>query len=286
MKKISFNVITTVIILLTVSLNFVHGNSNIQDDEDLNKGVTVSPSNLKFNVGPGKTTTKNIKVSNYTSVTQKFRIIYNDFDISNDGKSTFMESGKSAYSLSKFVNISPTFIEIAPGTAKDVTVTVTIPSGPEGLKAAWGVILIEQMEEKKVLDPGNNSGNTVAFGITPTYAFGIWIYQNPPQVENMLVDITNFYYETKDSTRLLYLNVENKGDGISFCNAYVELAHLKTGDQEILGGKRYTILPGYKRSFIFELSPELEAGSYSAVGVLDYNSEEELVAAELDFTIE
>lgn len=286
MKEIYAKTLVFTLIILFGQITSSFGNTNTEDEEDLNKGVTVSPSNIKFNVGAGKTTAKNIKVSNYTGKTQKFRIIYNDFDISEDGKSIFMDAGKSDYSLSKFVNISPTFIEIPPGSSKDITVTVSIPTGPEGSKAAWGVILIEQMEEKKVLDPGNASGNTVAFGITPTYAFGIWVYQNPPEVENMLVDITNFYYEIKDSTNLLYLNIKNKGDGISFCNAYVEITNLRSGDQQILGRKKYTILPGYKRTFIFDLTYDVPNGTYSAVGVLDYNSDEELVAAELEFTID
>ena len=142
------------------------------------------------------------------------------------------------------------------------------------------------MEEKKVLDPGNESGNTVAFGITPTFAFGVWLYQNPPNVENMNVDITNFMMDSRDSTNYLLLSVENQGDGISFCNAYVEVTHLSSGEQNILDGKRYTILPRYNRTFVFELPADIKKGKYSAVGVLDYKSDEELVAAELEFTIE
>jgi len=256
------------------------------DDDKYNKGVTVSPSHIKFNVDIGKIKTKNIKVSNFTSKTQKFKVVYNDFDISNDGKSSFMDAGSSNYSLSKLINISPTFLEIEPGGSKDVTITVSVPADPEANKAAWGVILIEQVEEKKVLDPGNTSGETVAFGITPTYAFGVWLYQNPPHVENMNVDITNFLYTKKDFSNVLFLNVKNQGDGISFCNAYVELTNLNNGSQNILGGKRYTILPGYERSFIFELPEQLQKGNYSAVGVLDYNSDSEIVAAELEFNVD
>jgi len=256
------------------------------DDDQYNKGVTVSPSNIKFHVDLGKTERKTIKISNFTGKRQKFKINYNDFDINDAGKSTFLESGKSEYSLSKYINISPTFVEIEAGSSADVILTLDIPSDPEARKAAWGVLLIEQQEEKKVLDPGNASGKTVAFGITPTYAFGVWLYQNPPHVDNMKVDITEFNYERQLEKKLLFLNVENTGDGISFCNAYVELTNTDNGDQNILGGKRYTILPGYKRSFIFELADDLPKGNYSAVGVIDYNSVEELVAAELEFTVD
>lgn len=258
----------------------------LEEEKDYNKGVTVSPSNIRFNVDLGKTSTESIKVSNFTSKVQKFQVVYQDFDITEDGNSQFLESGASGYSLSKYIQISPKFIEVQPNSVAEVELTVTIPNSPEANAAAWGVVMIEQMEEKKVLDPGNKSGATVAFGITPTFAFGIWLYQNPPNVENMHVDITNFIFENKVANNTLFLKVKNKGDGISFCNAYVEITNLATGEQSQLGGKRYTILPGYRRTFMFDLEEGLPSGSYSAVGVLDYNSDDELVAAELEFKID
>ncbi len=256
------------------------------DEEDYNRGITVSPSHINFSVDIGSTKTETVKISNYTGDKQKFKINYQDFDISEDGQSTFLDAGSSDYSLSKLITISPTFVEVAPQSSAEVEITVSVSGEENAAKAAWGVMMVEQMEEKKVLDPGNASGNTVAFGITPTFAFGVWLYQNPPHVDNMNVDITDFSLESIDSTNFLYLSAENLGDGISFCNAYVELTKLSTGDQTVLKGKRYTILPRYKRTFIFELPNEMEKGQYSAVGVLDYKSNEELVAAELEFKLE
>ena len=78
----------------------------------------------------------------------------------------------------------------------------------------------------------------------------------------------------------------NEGDGISFAKAYVEMTNLNTGEQIYLGGKNYTILPGYRRSFMFDVPEDLPKGRYSAVGVMDYDSEDEIVAAELEITIE
>jgi len=257
------------------------------DDDKYNKGVTVSPSHINYNVGVGEIKTKTVKVTNYTGSVQKFTIKYNDFDISNYGKSSFLEPGTSEFSMSKMINISPTFIELEPGTSEEVSITVQVSNGPNARKAAWGVVLIEQVEEKKVLDPGNATGETIAFGITPTFAFGVWVYQNPPNVDNMSVDIKSFSFEMNDDgKKILMLSVENEGDGISFAKAYVELTNLNTGEQLSLGGKNYTILPGYKRIFMFDLPEDLSKGKYSAVGVMDYNSEDEIVAAELELTIE
>jgi type 1 fimbria pilin len=291
LKIRGFKLLRTSLIALTILfiVNKINAKPVCQesDDDKYNKGITVSPSHLNFNVDIGKMETKKIKVSNYTGTTQKFSVKYNDFDMTQEGKSTFMDAATSKYSLSKLVNIVPTFIELEAGKTAEITVTVQVPNDPEANKSAWGILLLEQTEEKKVLDPGNTSGQTIAFGITPTYAFGVWLYQNPPNVESMNVDIENFSYKKVDDTqRILTLSVENKGDGISFCKAYVEMTNTKTGSQMSLGGKNYTILPGYNRTFMFELPADIPKGSYSAVGVLDYNSDEEVVAAELEITVE
>lgn len=297
MKKNYLSLESLLILLLNVLFilvfsNFVKGASpnnptGNDDDDKYNKGVTVSPSHLNFNVDVSGIKTKTIKVTNYTNTVQKFRVKYNDFDISQFGKSSFLEPGTSDYSMKDMINLSPTFLELQPGTAEDVSVTVKVSNGPNARKAAWGVVVIEQVEEKKVLDPGNSTGETIAFGITPTFAFGIWVYQNPPHVENMNVDIKSFAHEiTDDGKKILVLDVINEGDGISFAKAYVEMTNLNTGEQFYLGGKNYTILPGYRRSFIFDLPEVLPKGRYSAVGVMDYDSDDEIVAAELELTIE
>jgi hypothetical protein len=291
--KLTFKIIEKCIAIILLSGIFTLVNAQVkpteQDDEDdtYNKGVTVSPSHVEFNVDLGKTAVKKITITNYTGKIQKFTVKYNDFDISINGKSTFMDPGSSKYSMSKILSIVPTFVELAPGKSSEISITVQVPFNPEAKKAAWGVILIEQAEEKKVLDPGNTSGETIAFGITPTFAFGVWIYQNPPNVEVMNVDINKFTYQkTTENVRLLTLSVENEGDGIAFCKAYAELTNIETGKQLSLGGKNYTILPGYQRIFIFEVPADIMKGKYSAVGVIDYGSDEEIVAAELDVTIE
>ena len=54
--------------------------------------------------------------------------------------------------------------------------------------------MVEQQVPRDKLDPTDGEGGTVAFGVVPTYAFGIFVYQNPPNVDNNNVEITNFKY--------------------------------------------------------------------------------------------
>ena len=296
-SRIILRLVLPVVLLLSVSFgsfaffpNYgLDGNNpqNQKDEDKYNKGITVSPAHLEYSVDVGQSKTQKIKISNFSDKVRKFKVEYNDFDMGKNGKSSFLEAGESKYSLAKYLNIAPSFVELKPGTSATVSVTVEVPSDEEDLTSTWGVIMIQQVEEKKSLDPGNKTGNTVAFGITPTIAFGVWIYQNPSNVEISGVEIRKYVYETDDDSgeRLLFLNIENTGDGISRCKTYIEMTNLGTGEQKTLGGKTITVLPGYKRDLIFKIPDDLPKGKYSTIGVVDYGSDTELVAAEMEITV-
>jgi hypothetical protein len=81
------------------------------------------------------------------------------------------------------------------------------------------------------------------------------------------------------------MGVKNTGDGIGFCSSYVELTNKKTGKQERLPIRQYTILPGFHREFEYALPEKIAAGDYSAVGILDFGSKDAIEASELEFTV-
>lgn len=250
-----------------------------------NAGVAVSPAHLRFSVAPGESKTSKVTINNDTDRPGSFKLSFNDFNMNGYGKSEFLKPGEGDHSLSKWINISPSFVELKPGEKKEVIVTVTIPSDDATAnKAAWCVLLVEQAEERKTIDPGSNT-DQISFGIIPTFAFGVFIYQNPPNVELNKVEIIDFDFIATEYEKSLSIDVENIGDGITYCNVYVEVTNLKTGESEKVAIKTFTIVPGLKREFNFPLPEKYVAGSYSAVGVLDFGSEEELQAAEIEFQL-
>ena len=200
-----------------------------------------------------------------------------------EGKALFFRAGK--YSLSKWLNISPTFIEIKPGEKKEVRFTVSVPSDSSGKKSAWNIIMIEQEEPRKTLEPAKKGSGTVALGVIPTFAFGVFVYQNPPNVISNNVEITNFTFIQKDSINIIQIEASNKGDGIAFCTSYVDLTNLDNGKQQRLSVKRFTVVPELIRDFTFVLPKSLEKGKYLAIGVLDYENSEEIQAAKTNFEI-
>lgn len=200
------------------------------------------------------------------------------------GKSSFLPAGKGKFSLAKWVNISPTFIQLKPFENKKVKITVSIPSDDTGRKAAWSILMIEQQAPRNNLLNTQRDGNTIALGIVPTFAFGVFAYQNPPNVLVNKVEFTDFQLKDSKNGKALYIEVQNQGDGIAYCTSYVDLTNLETGEQQRLKVKNFTIVPELVRDFNFNL-PNLPKGKYLAVGVLDYESSEEIQAARMEFEI-
>ena len=258
---------------------------NVYTIDITTSGVAISPSRLRFNASPGNTKTANIKINNDTEEGKAFRIKFNDFNMNEHGKSQFVEPGNGKYGISNWVSVSPSYIEIAAGEKKEITVTLDVPDDEAGQKAAWGIMMIEEAAERKTLDYGTENSESIAFGVVPTIAFGVFLYQNPPGVTDNSIEIQDFMISQREERYFVNIDARNTGTGIAYCRAYVELTNLENGNQEKLLVKSFTIVPELTRVFSFELPEHLTSGKYSAVGVLDYGNEEEIEAAELDFEI-
>jgi len=279
--------ITIVLIFSAVfALNTEAQNKVNQNDKTPKTiGVSVSPSHFHFNQKQGEIKTYDITVKNTTSTKKEFNVNVYDFDMNGKGKSSFLPAGKGKYSLSKWVNLSPTFIQLKPFETKKVKVTVSVPSDDSGRKAAWSILMIEQEAPRDNLINTRKDGNTIALGIVPTFAFGIFAYQNPPNVLTNKIEFINFSFKEVNTNKALYMEVQNQGDGIAYCTSYIDLTNLDTGEQQRLKVKNFTIVPDLIRDFNFTLPPTLPKGKYLAIGVLDYESSEEIQAARMEFEI-
>lgn len=280
-------VLITLCIIINVAVIFGQKDSTTTLEKSYKtRGISVSPAHFHLNMKPGEVKTYSVTVKNDIDKPTQFKINIYDFNMNGRGKSSFIAPRTGKYSLSKWMSVSPTFIEVQPGEKKEIKFTVSIPDREdEGRKAAWSILMIEQEKPRETLEPPKKSDETVALGVIPTYAFGVFAYQNPPNVTSNNVEITNFLMEESDSTKIVKIEAQNKGDGIAYCTSYIDLTNLNTGKQQRLTVKRFTILPDLTRYFNFVLPKELEKGKYLAIGVLDYEKSEEIQAAKMKFEI-
>lgn len=286
---IIFCLFSTTLVVGQDSLKKVLPNPIINADKDsTDMGVSVSPSTLRFNVKPGSSQTKTIKVSNDTKKAYSFQVNFQDYGAGADGKVSVGVPAEYHNALSKYIVVSPTLLELKPHEAKTISVTVDIPPGDATAIAMWTTLVLDQMLERPKLEVPGTNNNALALGISTGIGFGVNIHQNPPNVVVNSVEIQSLRYEKAEQKKgnLLIMKAKNTGDGIGYCLYYIELTNLLTGKQNKLKVKQFGILPGYEKEFGFELPKELEKGKYSALAVLDFGNKDELQTAELEFTIE
>lgn len=251
-------------------------------------GVAVAPSSMRFRVKPGKSETKYVTITNDTYYPHKFKMSFSDFGMSNNGVIRQKPIGQTnnEYGLTKWITASPNYVEVLPGEKKKIAIEVNLPDEDAAYKAAWCLLMIDQAREKDyILPPAAKDGN-VAMGVIPTFGFGVYIYQNPPNVKINKVEIISFTFNYDKNNRFIHLRAKNVGDGIGFCKSYIEFNNLNTGYSERMPLKQFNVLPGQEREFEFQLPGNIPKGKYSIMGVLDFGSEEELEAAEMEITVE
>jgi len=276
--------LVSILLFASVHMICAQNGSNKKTAARKSTGVSVSPAHFHFAQKPGEIKTYDVTVNNNTSLPKQFNVNMYDFDMNGKGKSSFLPLGTGKYSLSKWLTTSPSFIELKAFEKKIIKLTVSVPQNEAGNKAAWAILMVEQVTPRKSLINTNSSNNTVALGVIPTYAFGIFAYQNPPGVIDNKIEFTDFQLKGDDKVKKLFLEVKNTGDGIAYCTSYIDLTNLDTGVQQRLRVKKFTIVPDLVRDFSFSLTG-LGKGKYLAVGVLDYENSEEIQAAKLEFEI-
>jgi hypothetical protein len=257
---------------------------DISGNDFSDMGVAVTPSSMHLSIKPGNSVTKEISISNDTKKINKFRLAFSDFEMGRDGKPIALKANVGKYGLSRWINIVPNYVELKPQERKKIQLVISIPDEEDGYRAAWTIVTVDQVIDRPPLDV-KNKGNTMAMGIYPSIGFGVYIYQNPPNVKINSVEIQKFFIDTINGKNIIKMEVKNTGDGIGYCSSYAELTNYKTGKITRLNEKKFTVLPLYSRDFNFELPEKLESGKYSAVGVVDFGSKDQLVVAELEFVV-
>jgi P pilus assembly chaperone PapD len=274
------------LILFALSSTLVHSQDpNFDPFKDtIPKGVSVSPPTIRFSLKPGTSQSKQIKISNDTDVARTFQVKVQDYlaaDINRAAENSQVPDDYK-YGLKKWLYVTPSVITVQPGQKASINVLLDVPAGDEFAHAGWSLIVIDEVKERQELNVPSQGNNAMGMGIVPSMGFGIFVYQNPPNLLNNQIEMTG--YSISVDKKIISMKASNTGDGIGFCTYYVELLNMATGETIKVPAKTATVLPGATRMLEVEL-PLLSSGSYNALGVLDFGSKDYVETAELDFAI-
>jgi hypothetical protein len=280
-------------ILLCFNLSAQETNKTIIKDTITDMGVAVAPAMVKFNTIPGYSNVKYVTVTNDTKKPEKFKISIADYDMNDKGSVKQLPTNIfHEYGISKWITVSPSFIELKPGEAKKIEITLSVPDSATAYRAGWAMLIIDEMKERKSITPKNADGKNMAMGIIPTFGFAVYMFQNPPNVKVNKLELTKLKYTSNDqsdpnitSRGTIHAAAKNIGDGLGFSKMYIELTNINNGYKTKLSSKQFTIFPKMERNFDFPLPGELPPGKYIGSVILDFGSDESLDAAEIEFEI-
>lgn len=273
-----------IILILFISSSLLKAQvENTPADTSGGMGVAVSPSSFHLTIKPGSSITKEVSIYNDTKKNYKFSIGFADFTMGEKGEVVSIKSNDGKYTLSKWASVSPSYVELKPQERQKVKIIISIPD--TAYFSAWTILTIDQIVDRPPLSQTEGSEKTYAFGIYNSMGFAVYLFQNPPNVKNNNIEIQKFTFTETDLRKDLNLEIKNVGDGIAYSASYAEITNLSNGKTTKLKTERFNLLPLYKREISFVLPETVEPGKYSAVGIVDFGSKEEIKAAELEFEI-
>lgn len=260
-----------------------------QEESAPSGGVAVSPSTIRFAAKPGSPQIRTLKITNDSKRKCKFQISFQDVGIDPTGKKDIAVGQTYRYALSKYLVVSPSYVELNPGEARVVEVTANIPGGDSTAIAMWTTLVVDEVRDREKMEVPNPNNKTIGLGIYAGIGFGINVYQNPANVAVNSVEIMQLKFEKavpqNKTQNTLVMNVKNTGDGIGYCLYYIELTNLVTGRQSKLKVKQFGVLPGHAKEIRFDLPKELSKGKYSGMAVLDFGDKDVLQTAEIEFNL-
>ena len=252
-------------------------------NDSIPKGISVSPSSLRFSIKTGKSESKQIVVRNDTEFERAFQVLLKDYGVNDINRKSInsVVPDDYKYGLSKWTLITPNNFVLKPFESQKINVLIDIPSGEDNAHALWNMIVIEEVKERQKLDVPNNA-SAIGLGIVPTVGFGVYVYQNPPNLP--IAEVSLISLKKLEEEKKIVFRVKNEGQAIGFSNYYMDILNVATGQKIKIPAKQITVLPTAVRELTINLE-DLPNGSYNALLVIDYGGKDFLETTEFDFIL-
>lgn len=235
----------------------------------------VSPVLIEFNAEPGKALTKNIFVTNHSSSKQSFSLTLADEVFFEGGKKHYKSAGTTPQSCANWLSIFPTYFDLNAGERQEIQLTIKVPG--ENYQTTWSTIFVKSAQERGAA-AADKSLNT---GIVVNPRIAIKVFQSPNSNTNYNAQFAGA--KQLDPERV-ELSIQNTGEKIIKPKISAEIINNSTGETIAVDPMPSFVLPGITRAVPFVL-PELKAGDYTAVFIMDYHKNSDLEGYELNISI-
>lgn len=226
----------------------------------------VAPASLKFRVLPGESEVKTVTVKNHGNQKETITIQIQDFLVGRDGNMEMLPSGTTRNSISNWININPTFLELQPNESG--TIQINLQSSTEDISSKWGMLSFYSAVEQTAFsaDRELQTGITIS-GRIDIYLSYTPISSSPPRVEiNQLQEVDSEMENKKHFT----VNIENLGDQITSGSVFLVANNLETAEEYRFETIEVITYPQSVRTVKLSMPNDLPQGRYALAALLDY----------------
>lgn len=234
------------------------------------QGLSMSPTRLFFSGNPGDVVRQTIKLHNSSDRSYSLTTHMKDWDRGEDGEKKYYEAGTLPQSNAVWLSVSENTVTLAPGSTKEITVTMRIPAAAAA-NVTNSMLFFTQLPTQE-----DHRKSTQGLGVITLFELGAHIYNTPPQNLRQHIEITAM--DQNDSNQLL-VQVRNDGNTVADATVKFEMTHTATGAEHKLQPVSISMLPGTVQIIRFQLPDQL-SGDYLGVALVQTSASNDVEVGE------
>jgi len=242
----------------------------------------VAPVRLDYNVEPGESQSRTVTIKNHGNRKETFTIRLNDFLVQRDGSLELLPSGSTRNSISGWINLNPSFVELQPNESATIQVNLQAPA--DDYSAKWGMMSFFTTAEQTAF----TADRDLATGVSVSGRIDIYLFYNPASGDPGRVEIGNLREVASENNdeRLFAVNLDNPGEKIMNTKVYLIASNLQTGEEHKFRTIDVVSYPQTARIVELGLPNTLPPGRYALAAILDYPGSASLKGTQIMINVE
>jgi hypothetical protein len=242
----------------------------------------IAPVLVAFDANPGETQTQTLALRNHGNEKQKFVLNLADYTVNEEGAKISSAAGSSNRSLTDWIAIIPSFVELNPNEAASINLNITVPR--TGFNTRWGMIQVEVAKEQIASD----ADKQLAAGVLVVPRIIVLVKQSPRSNQNFEGKVSGLreVENPKSEFRSFEATITNTGDKILDARAFLAIANLETAEEKQFNPMPVTIYPEQKRKLMLTLPETLGPGQYALAFLLDYGHRSAIEGTQILLSVE
>ena len=241
----------------------------------------------EFTTIPGGIYKKSIKLSNMGSTPQEVKIYLEDYLFTAGGKSSFTAARlrKNPRSNSQWIKVSPNRVTLAPGTSRTINYTMTIPRG-SFTGTYWSALIIEPLASTSLeSSQRNHNDNKVRMNIKQVSRHAVQIVAQMGNTGKINLQLKHPVMKKQAAKRNFSLDAYNLGTKWIKPAVWLDVYNQQGTFIGKFNGDGARVYPNTSATLSVDIS-RLKTGKYKGLFVVDGGSNSDILATDINLTIQ